>query len=250
MDFLKTPNSPINGGTALIDERCSPEFRNSLEGFGLELISIKPCKNLYDAVSSHPDMLFHDLGEGDLIYAPEVDLYTLDMLKKKGFTLIKGSSELTAIYPSDICYNAARVGKFIFHNFKYTDRTLLSEIEKRNLTRVQVEQGYSKCSICVVDENSIITADKGIHAAAVKFGIDSLLVPPQKNIRLKGLGYGFIGGSSGKIAKNRLCIYGNAENLSECDYIKTFAKDRGVEIISLGEGEVEDLGSILVIMEK
>lgn len=250
MDFLKTPNLPKNGGTALIDERCSTEFINSLEDLGLELIPVKPCGSLYEAVSSHPDMLFHDLGEGYLIYAPGADLSELDKLKKKGFTLIEGSSRLTAKYPADICYNAARVGNFVFHNFKYSDRTLLSEIEKRNLTKVQVEQGYTKCSICVVDENSIITADEGIHKAAVNNGICSLLVPPQKNIRLKGLEYGFIGGSSGKVSEDGLLIYGNAENLTEWDKIKSFTEERGVDIVSLGNGDVEDLGSILVITEK
>lgn len=250
MDFLKMPNLPKKGGTALIDERCGTEFKKSLADLGLELIPVKPCEALYEAVSSHPDMFFHDLGEGYLIYAPGVDLSTLDKLKEKGFTLIEGSSGLIRSYPADICYNAARVGNFVFHNFKYTDSILLFEIEKRNLKKVQVEQGYSKCSICVVDENSIVTADKGIHAAAVKNGIDSLLVPPQKNIRLKGLDYGFIGGSSGKIAMDKLCIYGNAENLTEWDKIKAFTNDRGVELVSLGKGEVEDFGSILVITEK
>jgi len=250
MDFLKMPNLPKNGGTALIDKRCSSEFRDSLEGLDIDLIPVEPCNTLYEAVSSHPDMLFHDLGEGYIVYAPGVDLSTLHKLKEKGFTLIEGSTGLTSNYPADICYNAARVGNFIFHNFKYTDKTLLLEIEKRNLTKIQVEQGYSKCSICIVDDDSIITADKRIHEGALKNGIASLLIPPQKNIRLTGLNYGFIGGCSGMISENKLCIYGNAESLTEWDKIKTFTKDRGVEVISLGKGEVEDMGSILVIMEK
>jgi hypothetical protein len=100
-----------------------------------------------------------------------------------------------------------------------------------------------------VDKNSIITADLGIHRAALENGIDSLCIPPQKNIVLKGLDYGFIGGSSGKISERSLCFFGNVEKLDEWEKIVSFAGDRGVDVISLGDSPVEDFGSLMVIAE-
>ena len=39
---------------------------------------------------------------------------------------------------------------------------------------INVKQGYAKCSICVVSDNAIITADKGIAKAAIQNRIDVL----------------------------------------------------------------------------
>lgn len=250
MNFLKTPNLPQRGAVALVDNRCGSTYCEALEKLGINLVLVPPSGNLYDAVSAHPDMAFHDLGEGNMIYEPAADTKVLKRLKDLGVNLIEGSSGLLPQYPKSVSYNAARVGDFVFHNFKYTDSILLQEIEKRALKKIHVNQGYSKCSICIVDENSIITADTGIHRAATDNGIDSLLIPPQEKILLKGLDYGFIGGSTGKISEDMLCIFGNIEKLTEWEKIISFVEERDVKVVSLGHGAVEDFGSLIIIGEK
>jgi len=246
--FVKVPNLPQNGAIAIIDTRCSPYF-DALKKLGVKVIANPACFGLYDAVCSHPDMIFHDLGEGYMVHAPDAAQEVLLQLEALGINLIRGSTVLTPKYPGNIGYNAARVGNHIFHNFKYTDSSLLKEIDKRGLHKIHVNQGYSKCSICIVDENAIITADPGIHRGAVDNGIASLYIAPQKNIALKGLDYGFIGGSTGKISQKRLCIFGNVRELSDWEKIVSFAEKRGVEVISLGKKPVEDFGSLMVISE-
>lgn len=248
MHFVRIPYLPKSGAVAIADQRCGPYFE-ALNRLGVRVIANTPCGDLYDAVSSHPDMVLHDLGEGHMVCAPEVSWEVQTQLTALGITLIKGSSHLSPKYPGSIRYNAARVGNFIFHNFRYTDSVLLQEFEKRGLKKINVSQGYSKCSVCIVDNNSIITADMGIHRAALDNGIHSLLIPPQKNIVLKGLDYGFIGGSTGKISEDRLCIFGNVEKLEEWEKIALFTEERGVDIISLGDSEVEDFGSLMVIAD-
>lgn len=66
-------------------------------------------------------------------------------------------------YPEDVKYNIAKVGTKVFHNFKFTDRIVAKRIEDDNLQRIHIKQGYSKCSILIVNSNTIITSDKGIY---------------------------------------------------------------------------------------
>jgi hypothetical protein len=60
-----------------------------------------------------------------------------------------------------------------------------------------VKQGYTKCSLVVVDEKSVITSDMGLAAALQRFEIDVLLIS-QGHVALPGLQYGFLGGASGR----------------------------------------------------
>ena len=43
---------------------------------------------------------------------------------------------------------------------KYTDERVIETINKYNLNKIQVKQGYSNCSISVISENACITSDK------------------------------------------------------------------------------------------
>jgi dihydroorotate dehydrogenase len=115
----------------------------------------------------------HHLGSEKIIYAPGTNTEFLDALKAYGFRLIEGKTVLSDSYPGNIAYNAARVGNYAIHNFRYTDPLLKDMLEKTGVEFINVKQGYSKCSICIVDQNRIITSDKGIEKAAEKKGYRS-----------------------------------------------------------------------------
>lgn len=77
---------------------------------------------------------------------------------------------------NNIHYNVAIVGRYAIHNFKYTDKNILDYIEKNNLIKINLNKGYLKYSICIVDENSIIIYDERIFNSLKKSNIDCLLI--------------------------------------------------------------------------
>lgn len=248
--IIKNSNLPDNKvAKILIDKRMPEKMKKSINDMGIETLEIDSHPYLYEAVSCHPDMVLHHVYDNIIVYEPMLNICIINALKDIGFEMVPGDSRLKPYYPHNIAYNVAAVGKFAFHNLKYTDPVLKQLLEKNNIKLIHVNQGYSKCSVCIVDENSIITSDKGIHKQAVKHGIDSLLIPPQKSIVLKGVDFGFIGGATGKLDKDKLGICGSLINLEAHEMIENFLKRRGIHIIELENGDVYDVGTIMPIME-
>ena len=133
--------------------------KETLNGLGYEIIEIKKSEKVYPEISSHVDIFACKVK--DKIIA-EKHIY--DILKNKfKRKIIKGDSTIQNVYPNDINYNVCIVGNRAIHNFKYTDSKIISELNKNNFELINVKQGYSNCSIAVIDENSIILSDKGLY---------------------------------------------------------------------------------------
>ncbi|MCX8128567.1 MAG: hypothetical protein N3I35_00515 [Clostridia bacterium] len=250
MNFIKIPNIPAAPvKRVIIDGRAGAKIEASLKENGLEIIRTNEHKGLYASVSHHPDMMLHHLGEEYIVYAPGLSSYMIEILKDYGFMLLRGQSRLESKYPGNIAYNAARVGNVVFHNLKYTDPVLKQELEKRGVRLVDTKQGYAKCSISVVNEKAIITGDKGIEKAALENGIEVLLLEQDENIMLPGMNYGFIGGSTGLIGKNKWAITGKLETIKSFDKICNFLNKYNMEIVSLSDERVIDVGSIIPVVQ-
>jgi len=248
MEYVKIPNLPAKAvKLVLADRRINNETERNLAARGTGIIKVSSYKGIYNAIACHPDIMLHHLGDEYMVYAPGTDPVILDELKKLGFKLIKGNKHLDMKYPGNIAYNAARVGNYVFHNLSYMDDVLKAELEKRNVELINIRQGYAKCSISIVDENSIITSDKGIAKAGLDKGLDVLLIEPEKAIRLHELEYGFIGGSTGLLDRNLWALSGSLENLDSKSLIKDFLQKKGIQPISLYDGSVTDIGSLIPI---
>ncbi|MCX7885178.1 MAG: hypothetical protein N2448_09170, partial [Caloramator sp.] len=197
-NYVKIPNLPKNDiSLAVVDGRISIDIERKLYDMNIRLIKTKKIKSLYDAISYHPDIMLHHIGERDIVVAPDIDNSIIYQLEEEGFNIILGKKKLSGKYPFDIAYNAARIGNFLFCNIKYTDEVLLEEAKKRNLKIVDIKQGYAKCSLCIIDCNEVITFDRGIKEKLDKYNIDNLIITPG-HIELFNFSYGFIGGASGK----------------------------------------------------
>lgn len=241
MDFIKKPNLPDKQVKYVItDYRISKDSLITLEKLGIKAILSCSVTTLYDAVAGHPDMIIHHLGGNKFITAPETNEHFSRLLPDAD--VIKGIKSLNGKYPDDIVYNSAALGNFVFCRADYTAPEILSSY--KNI--LNVKQGYAKCSICIVSENSIITSDENIYRTSVMHGIDALRIR-EGYIHLNGLPYGFIGGSTGLISKNLLAVNGNIKTHPDCDLMQDFCKQYGVDIISLNKGEIEDVGSIIPI---
>lgn len=155
-------------------------------------------------------------------------------------------------YPKDIKYNVCQIGKNVIHNFKYTDKKVLEIIEEYNLNKININQGYSKCSIAVIDENSAIVTDKKIEEALTKENINILCLDYVSDIKLlkNDEGYsdmkGFIGGAISRI-DNKVIIFGDLNKIDKNNQIYEFIKNRELEIIDFKGLDVIDYGGTLTI---
>ena len=132
----------------------------------------------------------------------------------------KGFRLLNPPYPAHAIFNGCSTGKYFIHNLKYTAPGLLKAVKKEGQTELHVKQGYAKCSCVVVDEDSIITADRGIWKVAVNAGMNVLLIENGQVI-LEGQPYGFLGGASGKVG-NSIIFNGDITRHSDYEAIRDF----------------------------
>lgn len=240
--FLTYPNLPENKVT-LAAVGDYPEIVEALNNEGIKAVSFRS-KILPDETQNHADMLLCHIGDDRIFAAPEIDT---SFLKKLGFT-VYSSDGIASTYPDDVKLNAA-VGKgFYIYNPKTIDNYLNDELILTGFIGIPVHQGYSKCSVCLLTENAVITEDPSIFKALQKTGIDVLLIS-QGDIYLSEKHSGFFGGSTGKINKDTLAITGELKYHKDADSIKNFCSKHGVKIKELKKGRIIDIGSILPLLE-
>jgi len=203
-----------------------------------------------EPICAHPDMNLLHLGDSQWLVTESA----FSGIGNKCSNLeleIRGREESEKIlnYPNDVFFNCAIMGNHIIMNKKYSDSRIVSYAEKHNLTLIDVKQGYCKCAICIVDENSLITEDEGIYRAIKKQSDLDILLLKKHEIKLNGYEYGFIGGASGKLDQNILAFTGMIELHTEYQEIKTFCERKGISILSLSNEALYDYGSLLPISE-
>ena len=155
-------------------------------------------------------------------------------------------------YPEDIKYNVCQVGKHVIHNFKYTEPKILEFIEKQNLQKIQIAQGYSNCSIAVISENAVIVTDKTIAETLKKYHIDVLYLDKLPDIKLLNEKreysqmQGFIGGAMARV-ENKVVVFGDLKRIDKNGKIKNFVQKRHLEIVDFEDLDVIDYGGMIVI---
>lgn len=225
---------------AIVDYRASEETIDNLKRYFNKVILTKPVKT-YEAICGHPDIAVCKISDNQIITCPSLYEYYKNELPD--VDVMSGSSEPLKNYPDDVFYNAACFGDVAIHNFKFTDKITLAVIEQKFSKHINVGQGYSKCSVCFVNSQAIITDDDGIYKNALDYNLDVLKIQ-KGNIFLKGMDYGFFGGATGT-SDNKIFLNGSIETLEDCIEIKMFLKKYNVELIELKRGQIEDIGSII-----
>ncbi len=246
MEFVLNPNLPKNASSVIISEDASLEIENSLNSLGIKVFRGTRIEYAENSVRSHIDTQIFHLGGKEFVASPLVKEYYEKMLGPIGGKIISGRKSSTGTYPDDVAYNVAYTGKVAIHNFKYTDNEIFIRLCGR---KIKVNQGYSKCCCCIVDENSVITEDEGIAQTLLRHNIDVLKISAG-DVYLEGQTYGFLGGASGKIKSDLLAFAGDIKKHREYDAIYDFCIKRGVNVISLATGKLCDIGSIVPVTEK
>ena len=196
------------------------------------------------SLSRHADLSIAIVSSKKAVCPPESYAYYKSELSPYGFEIICGKTHLGCNYPEDSAYNVCIIGKKCFLNKKVCDPTLYDILISEAYEIISVNQGYTKCSICPIDENTFITADKAIYETGTVMGFEALLIS-NEGILLPGYKNGFWGGSCGLGASDILFVNGDVETLKSGKLIKEFLNKKGIKIKNLKKGEVVDIGSIL-----
>lgn len=244
---MPNPFIPLEkANIAIIDGRVSENVVNNLEKLNIKVVRTIKCSDLEESVSYHPDIIMHPIDHKTLIIAPNVYDYYSEELRKLGINAIKGDAFLKKEYPYDIAYNVARLKNIAIHNFKFTDEKLKFHLKKQKLEFIHVNQGYTKCSLMIIDDISAITADRVIYEKLLNLKYNVLLIEAGF-VKLEGQKYGFIGGSSGNYSRDFIFVSGKFNHHPDRFRIEEFIKNREKEIIYLSKSEIEDLGTIITL---
>jgi len=234
MEYIKKKN-------LIIDFRIDKGEKEYLITLGYNLLICPPSNLIYDAVCGHPDMLMHICGNNIVVHKDMHDEFILE-LASYNYNVYKSKLSLKAEYPYDVSLNALSLGNLFVHSINFTDTSLLSFLKYKKL--INVKQGYTKCSTCIVNDHAIITSDVSIANTLAPLKIDVLLLPPG-DILLPGLSYGFIGGTTGLIEDNVLAFYGHLDYYLYGKEVLGFLKKHRVEPVFLRNGKLIDRGSVL-----
>ncbi len=220
------------------------EIIDFLEQKGVVLHYLPADFRFYEGIKGHPDIVGCPLFCKTII---EPSCYEKNETLFKSFQIEMGQEYLFGSYPRDILYNVAVFGRFAIHG-KRIDCVLQKELRKANIESIVVKQGYSKCSVVVVDAHSIITSDVGIWRSC-KDKLDVLLISVWEDIVLANLPYGFLGGCSLNRG-NKIYFTGEIERHPDYEKMEHFAKERGVSLVSMRKGSLMDVGSFVPLYRK
>ena len=241
-NFIRTANLPQRRVT-LAAAGDYPHITAALEGLGIRVLSFRD-NTLPREVCRHADMLLCHTGGASVFCAPTVDTA---QLKGLGF-ITSVCATLGEKYPLDVPLNVAVGSEIFVYNPKTADNALTKALSASGKKGIPVKQGYSKCSVCFVTENAVITEDEGIKNALEKIGAQVLLIS-KGDIYLSDSHYGFFGGCTGKLDKDVLALTGELKYHKDGERIRAFCEKQGVSVLELVKGKITDIGGILPLCQ-
>ena len=217
------------GRSVYVSASAAPALKKWLADNGCIVNEVNTTGIVAGPLSDHPDMFMCRLGVSD---SAEVFSY-----------FGQNDISLGSSYPHDIALNAACTGRYFVHNLKHTAPALLSRAQELGMTPVNVRQGYAKCSTVIVDEDSVITYDRGIAEPCKAAGMNVLTVAPG-HVLLPGYDTGFIGGASGRVG-DTVIFNGNLSSHPDFEAVVRFIEERGLMVKWFEGWPLTDIGTIL-----
>lgn len=247
--FCEKGNLPEKAGLVLLGEMYYESLKQSLGHYGIKVLPIPANPYVDKRLSSHADLsVFHAGGE-KIFLAPFLKgTEFAEKMHESGFNItfcdiIQGEN-----YPNDAALNICSVGDNFIFNPKVSCQKIINELKEQGREGIITKQGYCKCSVCIVDEKSIISSDKGICKAWRDNGLDALEIEAGF-IELKGFDYGFIGGAAFKLGAATLAFTGSLDAHPDKTRILEFLYKRSISPVFLTELPVFDIGSAIPVLE-
>ena len=234
----------------IIDNRLRKIEKEKLKELGYKLIEINATTNVYPEISSHVDIFTCKIEEKIIVEPTQYqNILKYDIPTK--IDIVKGQERIQCKYPFDIKYNVCIIGKKAIHNFQHTDLKLKQVLLDKGYELINTTQGYTNCSIAVINDNSAIVSDKGLYKILKFHGIDTLLI--EDNIDIKLLSKekysnkrGFIGGCISKLG-DAIIVFGDLDKIDINGKIRAFILSKKVNMIEFKGLDVIDYGGLIEI---
>lgn len=217
------------------------EIAAKLEEYGYKCIPTEKSTDVSGPISLHADVLYLKTDD-KTIYVSECQKNNIELLKKLGYTV--HTVKLSPGYKTECKLNMVITDDIILCNPKTCMD--LSEV-KGNRKIIPVNQGYTKCSTIVIDNDNFITEDKSIYNALTQNGKNCLLIE-KGHVKLEGYEYGFIGGASVYLEKEKtLLFFGDISKHLNYSDINNFCLINNIKIDYIKNTDVFDLGGADII---
>lgn len=250
MRFVENPNLPVRAGTIIIGEKYCKILQSGIKSLGINALFMPDNPYVDPRLSGHADLSVLPLGGDRLLLAPYLKGSSFSrQLEDRGFDIQFADIEQSALYPNDAQMNVCILGNKVIYNPQTGSDAIVKYLTIGNgAIQVSSRQGYSRCSVCVVNDNAIITADEGICRSAKAHGIDVLKIRPGY-IDLPGFDYGFIGGASFKLSDTKLAFTGGLDKHPDAERIIEFASLHNINIVYITDNPAFDIGGAVPITE-
>lgn len=225
----------------IADKRIQSEAKQKLEKYGV-LVLLETKGITYEAISGHPDIFICSVNN-KVIVAPNLPEEYKKVLTDNGISYIEGEQNVGEKFPDTAAYNVVSTEKYMAHNFRYTDSVITSRSDDLDL--IHLNQGYSRCNLLPLKNDSFITSDEGVTRILQNNNLNVLYVSPD-GIHLPGFKHGFFGGACG-VYDNKVFILGSLKHYKEGEKVRKFLHSLDYEIIELFDGPLFDGGSILFL---
>ena len=241
--LIETPHLPKSKVRHIIlGEKYTKALENALFVHDLEPIWLKSDPHVDERLSGHADLSAVQIGKSVILSEYLNPCEQIHKIVEVEYV----PDPQQAVYPYDAGLNFCIVGDKLFFNPKTANAKLVEKCGCKQF--IPVKQGYTKCSICVIDENSIITSDKRIAEAAENAGMDALYLS-EPFVKLDGFGYGFIGGAAFKISETDIAFTGKIVDTIVERKIERFLSKRNINPIYLTDSQIFDIGSAIPLTE-
>lgn len=243
--YIKNPNLPNRKCKKIIVNKKLDIITSSiLKNKNIELIKSDNNLSVQRDLAYHPDLQICHLGDNNFVVSIENYNYYKNLLPDA--KLIEGETKLYFKYPNDCYYNSVFVGKNLICNIKCTDINILEYAKINNYQIINVNQGYTKCSVLPLNENSVLTSDIGIKDTLEKNNFNVFYIDA-KQIYLDGYNNGFIGGCGFMLSKEELFICGNISETKEFKELIKFLNSLNIKLLYIEKIPLMDYGSFIAI---
>jgi len=220
------------------DSRLPSKAMTNLKKYG-DCLSFYTENITQNAIAGHPDIFFCPVDE-KMIVAPNIPAVYIDYLLKNNVTFITGKTIVGNLKQNTTPYNAVVTDKYVIHNSRFTDLSILEATKNR--IYIDVKQGFTRCSLMPLKDNNFISSDKGIVKKLQEYGLNCHYFSPEEII-LPVFPYGFIGGCMGAY-QDKIFIIGSLKYHSDGERMESLLKCLNYEIVELYDGKLFDGGSL------
>lgn len=232
----------------IVGEGISIEAKRRLELEGFVPIVFPKYSRLPEPMENHIDMLLFRLFDRVISFGDYCDVAAyaftdLSQLLVEGVKMHFVDELPSEEYPGDAILNMLVIGERLYVKSDTASRGVLELAKSLGLQIRHTKQGYPACTTLKLNDEAVITADRGLAKIFTEDGIRVTLIE-DGGIDLPPYPYGFIGGCSG-VYGGKVYFNGNISQHPSAKEICEAIEKEGLEIVCLSKDKLRDIGGIL-----